>query len=527
MTPKGVEHEGAKVLIEKEVVGPGTYWYVDQKTGLPRKLVATPERIKHWHTKGNEMLSYGLPVPIPIEHDFDAHPMTPADQLLNNAGQVKEYRIKDAPDGRKNVLFSVCDIVDTRALEKIPTGAIKWTSPWFSSFTDGSGRKWDDVIAHLALTTRPRITQQTPFQNIAAALSIASEGKSSDGYCLSRAGLLSLNKGGRFQPAYPVAFSMYSGISLSEDDMPPKKKEKKDEKKPAEGKKKPPESGGDGSKAPKIGDGDGDESNTEVDDLEIDPEIGGEGGINLEPFSDPSGDVTMDELLADLLGALGIHVEKTNNEDQFKRSIYNAVMQKIHELTNDGKGAAGADTGAITDPNNPGAQQNPLVPQVKQEQQPMYMSLEDIAKLPEPTRGVAMSMYNENAKLREELEKTSKKTAGLEASKLAEAASARMTRVKLLGMRSPKVKADLDAMLSQQGMALSMGDGGVVNDPLSPMLTMLEKGLSDMPAMLTAERSALSVAPHPTDDEMSEEMSDKLADAFARQMGCPPLQKAG
>ncbi len=33
-------------LVAKEIIRPGTYWYSNQDTGLPQKLVVTPDSIK-------------------------------------------------------------------------------------------------------------------------------------------------------------------------------------------------------------------------------------------------------------------------------------------------------------------------------------------------------------------------------------------------------------------------------------------------------------------------------------------------
>ncbi len=157
----------------------------------------------------------------------------------------------------------------------------------------------------------------------------------------------------------------------------------------------------------------------------------------------------------------------------------------------------------------------------------MYMSLEEINKLPDPMKGVALAMYAENQKLRAEMEANKKTTDSLRDAKLKEAAAARAGRIALLSRMSPRVKADLEALVAAPGMALSMGDGGAVNDPMASTLAILEKGLADMPRLLTMDQSALSVQPHPTDGEMSAEESDKLADNMARMMGCPEQKKVG
>ena len=218
------------MLIEKEVIRPGCYWYRDEATGIPRKLVVTPELTRYWHEQGNAMLSAGLTIPVPCEHDFDTHPMTPADKLKNNAGWVKEYRLSDGKGGSGNRLFSVVDIQDEGVAKKLP-GTIRWTSPWINTFTDGKGKEWKNVISHLALTTRPRIVDQAPFGSVAAALSIATETMldtvSTKGFCLSTVGRLVKRKSSkRICPRYPIAFSMFSGAALAEGDMPPPKAKK-------------------------------------------------------------------------------------------------------------------------------------------------------------------------------------------------------------------------------------------------------------------------------------------------------------
>lgn len=157
----------------------------------------------------------------------------------------------------------------------------------------------------------------------------------------------------------------------------------------------------------------------------------------------------------------------------------------------------------------------------------MYMSLEDINKLPDPMRGMALAMYNDNVKANAKTADMEKTLNSLRDAKLSEENTKRQGRVALISRISPRVKADLETMLANPSMALSMGDGGSVVDPMAQTLAVLEKGLSDIPRLLTSDSSSLSVQAQPSDAEMSQENIDQVADSMARMMGCAPEKKAG
>lgn len=507
------------MLIEKEIISPGSYWYTDEATGLPRKLDVTPDLTRYWCEQGNKMLSAGLTVPVPFEHDFNAHPMTPKEKLLNNSGWAKEYRLRD------DKLFGVLDIEDENVAKKLPK-TIRWTSPWINSFTDGNGNAWNNVISHVALTLRPRITKQAPFGSLAAALSLATPtvvtptAPVPSGFCLSRAGRLLIRKrDGAMKPRYPMAFSMLAGVTLAADDMPMPKKKPMAGK---DGKPTPPDASGEDEFEDSGGEDLSDTGGTSSTPDDGDPTNAST--VDLEPYNDPKGDVKMEELLCDLLSALGVHCEKSADEADFKRNLYTAAMTKIHELTAKAQAADASNpqgAGSNT-PSQPG-QPNPLI---QQEQQPMYMSLEEINKLDGPLRTVALSLYNEMVKANAKAAESEKTLNSLRDAKLKEAAAKRAQRVALLAKVSPRVKADLEAMVAAPSMALSMGDGGTVIDPMEQTLAMLEKSLGDLPRLMTTDTAALAVQPHPTDaDALTEEQENKLADSLARMMGAPPEKK--
>lgn len=253
---------------------------------------------------------------------------------------------------------------------------------------------------------------------------------------------------------------------------------------------------------------------------------GDEDNIDLPPIGSPEGDVSMTELLCDLLGALGIPMQPSGDEQQFRRDLYNAAMTKIHELTAKGQGAGQQPNRANppgqppNNPQKPGQGGNPLI---TQEQQPMFMSLEDINKLDEPLRSVALSMHAETQRARADADANKKRLDVLNAKTLADATAARAKKVALLGRLAPRAKANLDAMLALPAMALSIGEAGEVVDPMAATLQVLEAGLADMPRLLTTDASALAMQPQPTDETMlNEARVNEIADGMARAMGCPP-----
>jgi hypothetical protein len=461
---------------------------------------------KKWLEDGSAMLSAGLTVPVPYEHDFTAHPMTPKEKLLNNAGEVKEYRLKDVIDEktkqvRKDVLFGVVDVQDDAVKSKIGK-SIRWTSPWITSFTDGQGKQWNNVIGHLALTTRPRVTKQAPFGTVAAALSMATDHKldttPKDGFCLTRATrLVTSKKTKQLVPQFPMAFSLVSGAKFATDEKMSEMKEMKE---------------------------DGEDYTEEESEEKKTSDIKG----MMNPMQDAQGDVKMEELLCDLLGALGVQMPENCGESEFKRCLYEATMSKVKELASKAQ-AGGSQAASATQQNTTspagGNQPNPLI---QQEQQPMFMSLEDINKITDNTmKAFAMSVYTEHQKMQAKADANEKLVASLRDAELKKANAARNQRILLLGSRSPKVKADLEAMVALPAMALSMGEGGAVVDPMSATLDVLDKGLSDLPRLLTTSSSALSIGSQPTDeDALTVEQEDELADRFARNMGCPPKAKA-
>jgi hypothetical protein len=444
----------------KEIIRPGCYTYISDKTGLPEKMTVTSDTVKHFCEQGNAMLAAGLSVPVPMEHQPDAKPMTAAEkaakQLENNAGWVKKYEIND------DKLFGVLDILDQKIREKLPT-TIKFTSPWINSFTDGSGKRWDGVISHVALTTRPRITKQIPFQSMAASLSLVgaigerpfTAGNVADGLGLSLAGLVK-KVGNTFKPEYPMAFSLLVGAKLSEEEM--KEVEKGEEEREPE---KPKEEG----------------RESPLD--------------SVEPVEDESCDVSIHETIGHLLKALGFNPPPGMDETTFERDLYETLMAKVQELG----GKAMEPEKKVDEPESVETD-NPVI----QESPNMYASMEEVNKITDPKErkmaGALFSLQQENAKAKQRDEERKKRIA-------ASAKVARDQRIAEIAKHIPT--EDREALLSLAGspeMQIVVKDDESIVEPMASALKIWEKAAQKLSGtLLSFKAGPVTEQPNPVDGD--------------------------
>ncbi len=493
------------MLTWKEVARPGPVWYVDEKTGQPRLLDITPEMTTYWHDSGKEMLKAGLSIPIPLEHDRSVVAMTQADraasQLRNNTGEVKDYAIRHG-----NRLFAQVDIQDEEIARKIPR-TIKFTSPYFNSFTDGNGKKWDGVITHLALTSRPRITQQEPFGGVAAALSLAAPIKADShptGIFLSRAGLLDrvIGKPG-VVPHYPMAFSVLSGVKLAEEydegppgkEPPPRKEAPSDasSEKKGESEGKNPE----GGKKPGQG-----EMRT-PEDTEMDPEMG------------------MVDVLCDMASALwGVDLPEGTTEDNLMQRLIRAMLDKLKmdngESMPEEEEMAELDS-TMTKP--PPAKKPPIT----QEQPPVFMSLEQVNALPE---GDMKRMATAMLSMQEQAKAQASQTEALKKNVFDAARLRREQRIDRVARKVGKTGYREELLAASAGIALALGDDGSVNDPFDQTLNLLEKGIKDLPQLLKTSAGADEID-HPVEAGVtSEERRQQIVKEFKKNAGVQDIAPA-
>lgn len=513
--------------IKKEVARPGETWYTTPD-GQPRLLTVLPDDtpfdghkvgIKYWHKEGQDMLADGLTIPVPLEHQklgAMTHAEKMATDLTHNAGSVASYEM----DGDR--LMATFDLADHKVDPKDLGKTIKWTSPWVNTFTDGHGKHRIGVISHVALTTRPRMVHQEPFPSIAASLNAAKKTKAvpaSSGFAISRAGLL---KDGL--PAYPIAFSLYSGIALASDEFPKKEKGPKGDESEEKTPPKPDKGEGDEPKAKKPFGGEGDKGDEEGGDEGNKPDMGGDVPHKFDPQTgeaieqalvDPDGDIPVFEIICDLFEMLDppITIGENCTAENFPEMVYKALMEtlKANKATPPPETPMPDQTQTPT-PEKPKA--NPVVEQ----QAPLYMSLEQ--------RQAALGLI-QDGKLREllsaqfSLQEQSAKTAeALKKKAFADARSRRDERTAAIAKNLPSQKDRDEFLALVGGMAFSLGEDGVVKDESRPWLDLMEKQIKELPAMLQ-NPGAVFAQPQPReyDGTMTGERRKAVADELAQAGG--------
>jgi hypothetical protein len=489
----------------KEVIGEGTYFYTDE-AGKPCCLVATPERIRSWHDATKEILGSKLSVPIPLEHDLDVKVMSAADRaaarLRNNTGFVEDVRLN--PDGS---LWALTDIKDPSIVAKLPE-TIKFTSPWIGPVYGPDGRFWPEAINHLALTSRPRVVNQKPFDNVEAALSMAGTPTSA----LPQSGTIFLSRAGRLHDGHPVfsgAFSLWAGAKLGPEVEKEMEKSKEKLAKPEE---KPKEK--EGGKAKEV-------------EGEIEEDV-------------EAGEFDIISALTDILGCWDIMLPEGTTEDNLPGNLHKAMC----ELMKAEKGA-GDPAQQQTQPQKPGAPpQRPNPNPIIQEHTPMYMSMtaEQVQAITDPAQKqiaeAFLSLRESNAAsaaaLQAKLDKAiadnaanaklSTQLSALANARLGDALKLRNARIEQLCKAKPKPVADkLRAMAA--GFKLSLNEDGSIKDDLTAVLEMWEADMGiNVPALVLSNGTGIATQPHPKEPPEPGKISNERREELMKEM-YPDLEK--
>lgn len=473
---------------KEQIPGPGTYWYKDQETGQPRTIAFTPEGIQHLHDTGKAMLAQGLSIPVPLEHQPWALPMSAEDlaaqRTRHNVGSAKDFRL--SPEGGLEALL---DIDDPDILKKLGK-TLLWTSPYITSFTDGAGTDWRNVVGHVAITTRPRITHQQPFPTVAAALALLPQlpavtfeprGSSSRPIPVVAAGrLVPHDEAPGLYPQHPVAFSLHAGVALAGVEAAGRR--------PRKGKGMPSYPMAKDATPKPAAEPTAHEAREE------------EGAPERARTVDPDGDIPVWEVIRDLLESEGFVLPEETTADTFAENMYHCLMSKR-------KGGQEEDlprTDTMTNQPPTGSNPLPSPPAVIAEQPPLYMSLADVQKVKDPVLQQALRLglsLQENA--------------------FNQAKVRRQERMDRLLRRLPPPRREAFGKKIRERLPharLSLTAEGTVTDDMDEWLALLEEAvdaLPDPPALLQSPARFQEV-PHPqeyaggTTPERQQAVADEL-----------------
>ena len=138
----------AEARFRKEIIRVGRYVLPDD----PAKTVdVTLERLRRWV---NDTKAAGVKTWVPYHHSY--HP-------ADNAGWVEAFEIAEGK------LYGVFNITDGDTAARIIDGTIQDVSIGVGPVLTACGRRYDEVIRHVALTLDPHVREQDGFQALMEA----------------------------------------------------------------------------------------------------------------------------------------------------------------------------------------------------------------------------------------------------------------------------------------------------------------------------------------------------------------------
>lgn len=127
----------------------------------------TREHLEHWAKTFDLMQEQDLKVPIPLLHNPDAIPEMDLVKMLSNPDISRGWVESMFVEGDELVMTADLFGEDAAELALKSRVSIKAPSVW----TDGTGKKWQHPITHVALVTDPVVTKLGEWMPIAASLS--------------------------------------------------------------------------------------------------------------------------------------------------------------------------------------------------------------------------------------------------------------------------------------------------------------------------------------------------------------------
>lgn len=144
----------------KQIVKPGRYSASHPAGGNEKVEAAVPTtRLAKWVDNATKMIAAGIKIPAPWKHDPKA---VPGSSSKDNAGFWDKFW-QDDNDGS---IWGIVDVPLAADAEKVGN-TVKETSVLVKpTFTDGTGKQWDESMLHVALVTHPIEAGQENFEPI-------------------------------------------------------------------------------------------------------------------------------------------------------------------------------------------------------------------------------------------------------------------------------------------------------------------------------------------------------------------------
>lgn len=167
-----------KRLFKKAILAVGTYISPD------RKVVVTPERLRHWEREHRRLTRNKQVVPAAWDHadrweDMQPIPMSSyrledeRPTARNTVGRMVDFRVTDGGK-RAEILY---EVRGQRGIDAVENNNVFVSPVILDEWQDGAGNEYRDVITHVDLVDHPVDYSQGPFIPVkgdgAAALSLA------------------------------------------------------------------------------------------------------------------------------------------------------------------------------------------------------------------------------------------------------------------------------------------------------------------------------------------------------------------
>lgn len=157
------------VRLTQELLRPGAYRLANGRTGQ-----LTRDHLQNIATSTQSLLEAGYEIPVLKKHAPKGAPqggprkpdLDPDQPHAQRVGRVAEIAFHD--DGS---LHQVLEIEDEGSADDFQSGAVQHTSAELRpTWTDAEGREYGPIVAHVALTTSPRHTEQPPAELLTEAV---------------------------------------------------------------------------------------------------------------------------------------------------------------------------------------------------------------------------------------------------------------------------------------------------------------------------------------------------------------------